>query len=306
MPHPAEPSHHPVVGVALKLASIVFLAGMAASVKALGDAIPAGQTIFFRGLISMLILALVARLSEGLHLLKTRNWRAHAARSLAGSASMFCWFAALTMIPLAQMTAISFTIPLFLTVLAMVFLGERIHAYRWTALAVGFAGVILIVAPELTAGGGSTAGVAIGLTAAVLGAFAQMFLRRMSVHEHALTITFYFSMTSTVFALATAAFGGWPAPTPRQWLLIGLVGLLGTFGQLLMSYSYRYAEASLVAPLDYTGLLFAVAFGFYLFDEIPHLSTWVGAPLVIVAGCIIIWRQYATLRAIRAAAELAP
>lgn len=290
----------------LKLASVVLLAGMAACVKQLGSAIPAGQTIFFRGLISMLVIAVVAWRGAGLSLLKTRNWRAHASRSLAGTVSMFCWFTALTMIPLAQMTAISFTIPLFLTVLAMLFLGERIHAYRWTALGIGFAGVMVIVGPQLSAGGGNALGTGIGVAAAVFAAFALMFLRHMSAHEHALTITFYFFLTSTVFAAATALFGGWPTPTGTQWLVIGLTGLFGVFGQLLMTYSYHYAEASLIAPLDYVGLLIAVAIGFYLFDEIPHVATWIGAPLVIVAGCIIIWREYAKLRAIRSTPRIAP
>jgi len=299
-------SHHPVLGIAFRLASVLCLSGMVGFVKYLGSAVPAGQTIFFRGLISMLVIAIVAWRGEGLQLLKTRNWRAHAARSLAGSGAMFCWFVALTLIPLAEMTAISFTIPLFLTVLAMVFLGERIHAYRWTALGVGFAGVLIIVGPELTEGSGSALGVGIGMVAAVLAAFAQMFLRRMSGHEHVLTITFYFFLTSTVFAMFTAVFGGWPLPTAAQWLLIGSIGIFGVLGQLLMTYAYRYAEASLVAPLDYVNMLIAIAIGFYVFGEIPPVSTWIGAPLVIGAGGIILWREYANLKRIRSTQRVVP
>jgi len=204
------------------------------------------------------------------------------------------------------MTAISFTIPLFLTVLAMLFLGERIHWYRWTALGIGFAGVLVIVGPQLTLAGGSALGAGIGLTAAITAAFALMFLRRMSTHEHVLTITFYFFLTSAAFAVLTALFGGWPAPTPLQWFMIGLTGIFGVLGQLTMSYSYRYAEASLVAPIDYVNMLVAVAIGFYLFGEVPHVSTWIGAPLVIAAGGIILWREYAKLRAIRSALRIAP
>lgn len=293
-----------VLGVGLKLASVFCLASMAACVKYLGPEVPPGQVVFFRGCISMFVIAVVAWRGEGLALLRTRNWRAHAARSLAGSLSMFCWFISLTLIPLAEMTAISFTIPLFLTVLALVFLGERIHAYRWTALAVGFAGVLVIVAPDLLAREGSGPGVGIAVVAAVLAAFALMFLRRMSVAEHALTITFYFFLTSTVLALATLTLEPWPMPTREQLVVLGLVGVFGVLGQLLMTYSYRHAEASLVAPLDYVTLLFAVAIGYYVFGEIPHLSTWIGAPLVIAAGGIILWREYAQLRRIRSASPL--
>ena len=207
-------SQHPLLGVGLKLVSVFSLSSMAACVKYLGPSIPAGQVVFFRGIVSIAVVAAVASRTGGLRLLRTRNWRAHASRSLCGSLSMFCWFASLSLIPLAQMTTISFTIPLFLTVLALVFLGEHIRWYRWTALAIGFAGVIVIVSPDLVTPGGSALGVGIAMTAAVLAAFAQMFVRRMSAHEHALTITFWFFVTSTTLALATLAFGPWPWPTP--------------------------------------------------------------------------------------------
>jgi drug/metabolite transporter (DMT)-like permease len=188
----------------------------------------------------------------------------------------------------------------------MVILRERIHGYRWTALAVGFAGVVIIVGPELIAGQGSSLGVGIALMAAILAAFALMFLRRMSGQEHALTITFYFFLTSTVLATLTLLLGPWPAPTRQQWVLLMLTGLFGVLGQLAMTYSYRYAEASLVAPLDYLNMLVAVAIGFYVFDEIPYVSTWIGAPLVIAAGGIILWREYAMFRRVRSAGRLEP
>lgn len=264
---------------------------MGACVKHLGAAIPSGETIFVRGVISIVVLTFVAWRLEGLHVLKTSNLRSHALRSLSGTASMFCWFTALTLIPLADFTAISFTAPLFLTVLVMVFLGERIHGYRWSALGIGFAGVLIMVGPQLTLG--SSFGVLVALGAAVFSAIAVTFLRSMSGSggEHAITITFYFSVTNMICAAFTAL-AGWPMPTGEQWLFIGLAGLFGVLGQLLMTYSYRYAEASTVAPLDYANLLLAVIYGYYFFGELPHLSTWIGAPLVIAAGVIILWREY--------------
>lgn len=302
----SDDSHHAVLGIGLKLASVLCLAAMAACVKYLGSAIPAGQVVFFRGMISMLVIALVAWRSEGLQVLKTKNWRAHGARSVFGAVSMFCWFVSLTMIPLAEMMAISFTVPLFLTVLAMVFLREQIHAYRWTALAVGFAGVIVMVGPDLVSGSGRPLGVSIALAAAILAAFALMFLRRMSGQENALTITFYFFLTSSVIALATLSFGSWPLPTGPQLILLAMIGVFGVMGQLAMTYTYRYAEASLVAPLDYVNMLVAIAIGFYVFGEVPHLSTWIGAPLVIAAGGIILWREYVRFRRIRSASRIEP
>ena len=117
------------------------------------------------------------------------------------------------------------------------------------------------------------------------------FLRKMSGNEHALTITFYFSLTFTVCAVVTAA-QGWPVPTGMQWLLIFGAGLFGVSGQLLMTYSYRYAQASTIAPLDYTSLIMAVILGIVFFDEIPNESVWIGAPLVVTSGLIILWREY--------------
>ena len=307
MPTVSASAHDPrraLTGVGFKLFSVLCLMAMAASVKALGGAVPAGQIVFFRGLVAMAVIAGLAWRTGGFRLLTTRNWRAHAARSLAGSLSMFCWFISLTMIPLAEMSAISFTVPLFVTLLALAFLGERIHAYRWTALAVGFAGVLVIVGPDLFASESAALGKGIGLLAAVLAAFALMFLRRMSGSEHALTITFYFFVTSTLLALLTLPFWPWPMPAGGQWLLLGMTGVFGVLGQLAMTWSYHYAEASLIAPLDYLNLLVATAIGFYVFGEVPQASTWVGAPLVIAAGAIILWREYRNLPRDRGAEPL--
>jgi drug/metabolite transporter (DMT)-like permease len=290
----AATSHHhrPVLGVLLKLSSVALLSCLAACVKYLGGAIPTGQLIFVRGVFSVIVLALIAWRIDGLKILRTEKLASHAVRSLSGTASMFCWFTALALIPLADFTAISFTAPMFLTVLAMLFLGERIHVYRWSALAIGFAGVLITIGPHLTFGGGST-GVLLALGAAVFSALAMAALRGMSGSggEHPLAITFYFSLTTVVCSAVTAV-AGWPMPTPRQWLFIGIAATFGVFGQLLMTMSYRYAEASTLAPLDYTNLLLAVSLGYYFFGEVPHWSMWIGAPLVIAAGLIILWREY--------------
>jgi drug/metabolite transporter (DMT)-like permease len=281
----------PVLGIALKLASVVVFAGMTVCIKLLGRDIPAGQTIFVRGLISISVIALISWSTGRLHLLKTDNWRSHALRSLCGTVSMFCLFVALTMIPLADLTAISFTTPLFLTVLAMAILGERIHRFRWTALGIGFVGVLVTIGPHLSFTHGASAGVLVALASAIFSAFALMFLRRMSGGEHAITITFYFSLTFMVCAALTAL-QGWPLPTASQWLLIAGAGLFGVVGQLLMTYSYRYAEASTIAPLDYSNMIMAIVLGYLFFDEVPTLSVWVGAPLILGAGLIILWREY--------------
>lgn len=247
--------------------------------------------MFFRGLIATLVLIALSWRRGELGLLATGNWRAHAARSLFGTASMWGWFIALTLLPFADLTAITFTSPLFITVLAMLFLNERIHGFRWTALVVGFIGVLIMIGPHLTLGAGASIGVWIALGTSVLSALAMLFLRSMSGREHAITITFYFSLT-TMAVSAISAFWGWPAPSASQWLLIIAVGVLGAIGQLLLSYSYRYAEASTLAPLDYANLVYATVIGYFLFGELPGWSTWLGAPLVVASGLLILWREY--------------
>src|SRR5690606_5086047 len=161
-----------------------------------------------------------------------QNWRSHALRSLSGTISMFCLFTALTLIPFADVTAITFTAPMFLTLLAMLFLGERIHWFRWTALAIGFLGVVIMIGPHFSFGSGSSIGVLLAIGAAVFSALAMMFLRGMSGGggEHAITITFYFSLTAMACAALTAL-GGWPMPTAQQWLAILGAGFLGVLGQ---------------------------------------------------------------------------
>lgn len=264
---------------------------MTLCVKLLGQETPSGQTIFARGVISVVVIALIAWRTNRLHLLKTNNWRGHALRSLSGTASMFFLFAAVTMIPLADVTAITYTAPMFITLLAMIFLGERIHRYRWTALILGFVGVLIMIGPHLTFGAASSLGSLAALGAAMTAAVALTSLRAMSGGEHAITITFYFSLTFMVCAALTAI-QGWPMPTPEQLILIVLAGLFGVFGQLLMTYSYRYAEASTIAPLEYTSMIMAIILGYLFFGEIPNLSVWIGAPLVIGAGLIVLWREH--------------
>jgi drug/metabolite transporter (DMT)-like permease len=301
-PGAASARHRPVLGIALKIASLVLFSGMTLCVKLLGPETPSGQIIFVRGVISVIVLALIAWRTNRLHLLKTSNWRGHALRSVSGTISMFFLFAAITMIPLADATAITYTSPMFITVLAMIFLGERIHRFRWTALIVGFVGALIMIGPNLSFGTASSLGSLAALGAALFAAFAMTSLRAMSGAEHAITITFYFSLTFMAGAALTAL-AGWPLPTATQSALIILAGLFGVFGQLLMTYSYRYAEASTIAPLEYTSMIMAIAWGYLFFHEVPRSSIWLGAPLVIAAGLIVLWREHRLKKQISSASS---
>ena len=204
---------------------------------------------------------------------------------------MFLWFVALTQAPIADVTAVTYMAPIFLTLLATLLLGERFRAHRWTAVAVGCAGAVIMISPYLSWNARHSSGITLAMGSALLSAFALMFLRGMSRVEHPITITFYFSLTTLAGAAVTALWG-WPMPSARQWAVIGLIGVLGTAAQLLQTIAYRHAEASIIAPLEYSSMIVIVLLGYFLFDEVPGSSIWIGAPLVIAAGLLILWREY--------------
>lgn len=283
--------HRPMYGILLKLMAVVCLSATAAGVKYLGQEIPAGQTIFVRSLIAAATMALLAFSAGKMHLLTTSNWRSHALRSTAGAGGMFLWFVALAQAPIADVTAVTYMAPIFLTLLATLLLGERFRAHRWTAVAIGCAGAVIMISPYLTWNTRHSFGIALAMGSALSSAFAMMFLRGMSRIEHPITITFYFSLTTLAGAAITALWG-WPMPGARQWAVIGLIGMLGTAAQLLQTIAYRHAEASIIAPLEYSSMIVIVLLGYFLFDEIPGPSIWIGAPLVIAAGLLILWREY--------------
>jgi drug/metabolite transporter (DMT)-like permease len=283
--------HRPMFGILLKLLAVLFLSTMAAAVKYLGQDVPVGQTIFVRSLIAAATMALIAFSSGRMHLLTTGNWRSHALRSSAGAGGMFLWFLALSQAPIADVTAVTYMTPIFLTLLATLLLGERFRVHRGTAIAIGCTGAVIMISPYLSLNARDSVGIALAMGSALLSAFAMMFLRGMSRIEHPITITFYFSLTTLAGAAITALWG-WPLPSARQWALIMLIGVLGTAAQLLQTIAYRYAEASIIAPLEYSSMIVIVLLGYFLFDEIPGRSIWIGAPLVMAAGLLILWREY--------------
>jgi drug/metabolite transporter (DMT)-like permease len=280
----------PLAGIVCKSMAMLMFSLMFAAIRWLGPHFPIGEMVFFRTLLGIPVVVLVAYRSGGLYLLATKRIDSHALRSIAGAISMFCNFTAYTLLPLADATAIGFAAPLFVVVLAALMLRESVHVYRWSAVAIGFIGVLIIVGPEAQMARSTVIGAAFALTGAALAALAMIFLRRMSAHEHPTTIAFYFMATTCVISLFTLPFG-WNVPTGQEALILGLTGLSGGIGQLFLSFSYRYSEASMLAPFDYTAMIWAVALGYFLFGELPMPQVWMGAAVVVAAGLLIIWRE---------------
>jgi drug/metabolite transporter (DMT)-like permease len=287
-------SSRPLLGIALKVAATFVFMLMAAIARHLGDAIPVGQVVFFRSTFAFVpIVAFMAIAGHGVEALKTKRPLLHARRAASGVLAMFTYFGALTYLPLADVTAISFASPLMVVVLAAIFLGETVRLYRWSAVAVGFAGVMIMISPHLGDGfseGSAGAGIALAVANTGLVALTVVFIRMMSGTESALAIAFYFQLTCSVVSLMTLPFA-WATPSPWQLLLLIMLGVLGGTGQLFMTNGYRFAQASTLANFDYVAMVWAILFGWLFFAELPAGAVYLGAAIVIGSGLFIVWRE---------------
>ncbi|MCP4315189.1 MAG: DMT family transporter [Hyphomicrobiales bacterium] len=287
-----------LTGIALKVASVTVFVAMATCIKAAGEGVPAGQIVFFRSLFAMVpVLAYLAARRQLYTAFKTKNLLSHFWRGLVGVSAMACGFYGLTHLPLPDAIALGYAKPLVMVVLASIFLGETIRIYRWSAVIVGFFGVLIISWPLLSIFDGDfwqstqTLGVMASLTSAVLAAFAMILVRRLVVTEKTPTIVLYFSLSAMLVSLATLPFG-WVALDTASLVLLMCAGLLGGIAQIMLTQSYRYAEVSTIAPFEYTSIILGIMIGFFVFGNIPQWSMLVGTAIVAGAGLFIIVREH--------------
>ena len=290
---PASPAR----AITLKLASVFLFVVMASLIKAASDEVPPGEAVFFRSAFAIPIIVgwLWARgdLRTGF---RTVDPMGHVWRGVVGTMAMGCFFAGLAILPLYEVKAIQYAMPLFVVILAAILLGERIRLVRISAVAFGMAGVLMILWPRLTAFGldGVDPRLAVGalivLTGSVCGATAQIFIRKLVRTEETSSIVFWFSLTATVLSLLTLPFG-WTVPGGEALACLVGSGLIGGVGQILLTSAYRYADAGIVAPFEYASMLFAVAIGWAVFDEVPTVEMLAGAALVIAGGLAIVLRE---------------
>jgi drug/metabolite transporter (DMT)-like permease len=287
----------PMRGIALKLASVLVFIVMASMIKATTSHVPAGQAVFFRSLFAIpVIVAWLAFRHELGTGLKTGNPMGHVWRGVVGTMAMGLGFAGLGYLPLPEVTAIGYAAPLLTVVFAAMFLGEEVRVFRISAVILGLIGVLIVLAPRLSIVSDDAAGMAeafgamLVLGGAVFAALAQVFVRKLVNTEATSAIVFYFSLTATLLSLVTLPFG-WVWPTATEAAILVGAGLLGGLGQILLTSSYREADASLVAPFDYASMLFALTIGYFVFAEVPTLPMLGGAALIVTAGILIIWRE---------------
>jgi len=272
-------------GALWMLVSAVFFSGMAFLIKSLGQQLEVSVITFFRALFGFLCVLPFA-LGRGIGSVKTQRLPLHLFRATVGAAAMSCGFYALTKIPLADAVAISFTRPLFLIVLAVMFLGEVVRIRRWSATLVGFLGVVVMVRPSADLEAASL----IALTATFLVAIATVCVKKLSTSETPAVMLFYFGIVSSIVTAVPAAMY-WRTPSATELAAMFLIGALAATGQFCMIRSLTVGEATAVAPLDYTRLLFAAVIGYFFFAETPDVWTWVGAGIVISASVYIAQRE---------------
>ena len=287
----------PLRGIILKICSVLVFIVMSSLIKTTAQHVPAGQAVFFRSLFAIPVIVVWLALRKELRTgFQTPNPAGHVWRGLMGTLAMGFGFAGLAYLPLPEVTAIGYTAPLLVVVFAAMFLGEEVRLFRISAVGLGLVGVLIVLSPRLSIVSGDTAshreafGALLVLFGAVCAALAQVFVRKLVQTERTPAIVFYFSLTATVLSLATIPFG-WVMPTLTEGLILTAAGLLGGVGQILLTSSYREADASLVAPFDYASMIFALLIGYFVFAEVPTWTMLAGAAIVIAAGVLIIWRE---------------
>ena len=286
----------PMRGILYKLCSVVCFILMASMIKVTADHVPPGQTVFFRSFFAMPVtLIWLGILGDLRHGLKISAPMGHVWRGVLGTLAMGLGFAGLGYLPLPEVTAIGYTAPLLVVVFGAMFLGEDVRLFRISAVVLGMIGVLIVLSPRLTVMPGTgdsaaTLGAMLVLGGAVFAALAQVLVRKLVLVEKTSAIVFYFSLTATVLSLVTLPFG-WVVPTKVEAALLVMTGLLGGVGQILLTASYREADVSVVAPFDYASMLFALAIGYWVFDEVPTQTMLIGAAIVVTAGVLIILRE---------------
>ncbi len=248
---------------------------------------PIGQVLFFRGFFGIVFYLFVIPRDRLHNFYVTKRARLHFLRCLSGLIALISIFIALRSLPLATVVSISFAAPIFTTIFSIFLLSEKVGLYRWLAVLVGFVGIIVITEPGI-----SSLNIyyvfpiifCLGLS------YVAIAIRQLSTSEPVWLISFYFSLSIMLLSFFTIP-QGWIMPDFNDFLLLSMIGIFGGVANLWLSQSYKYSEVSLVTPLKYLALVFAIIFGYLIWGEIPTLKTLFGASLVIISTMIIFRRE---------------
>ena len=251
------------------------------------DTYPLGEVLFFRGFFGVLFYFFIIPKQRVKNFYYTKRAGLHFLRCVFGLIALIAIFIALRNLPLATVVSISFAAPIFTTIFSIFFLSEKVGFYRWLAVFVGFFGIIIITEP-----GFSSLNIyyiypiifCLGLS------YVAIAIRQLSTTEPVWLISLNFSAAITIVSLFTVPFG-WIMPNVQDFFLLSLIGVFGGVANLWLSQSYKFSEVSLVTPLKYLALVFAIIFGYFIWDEVPTIKTLSGALLVIISSIIIFRRE---------------
>lgn len=282
--------HRPFLALTLRLLSAATFSVMFLVVKLAGEAgVEVGEIVFWRQAISAPALGLwLAMQPGGFARLRTQRLGAHALRAVVGMCNMAIIFTATALLPLAEMTTLGFTTALFAVLIGAMVLGERIGPWRWAAVLLGFAGVLVIAQP-----GGhhvDPLGATLALASSLVLVMINHQIRDLSTTEEPMTIVFWFGVFGLLIGAVALPFSITPHDS-YEWLLMLGLGITGLLGQMFLTGSLRYAPVSTVIVMDYSTLIWAALLGWAVFGQLPSDATWLGAPLIIGAGLVIAWRE---------------
>lgn len=289
-PGPVLARQRPTLALLLRLGAALTLATMFALVK-LGheQGLALSHMLLIRQAASIPILCAWLALTTGFGVMRTRRLGGHFKRSLYGVTGMVLNFLAPILLPLAVSTTFSFTAPIFAVILSALVLREHVGRWRWAAVLLGFAGVVVVASP----GGGAeipATGALVAIGAAFMVALVSIQIRDLAQTENSVVIVLYFSLFTVPLLFVWSLFDGWTGNPADFAILIG-IGVAGTLAQVLLTLALRFGQVASVIVMDYVSLIAAAFYGWYLFDNLPPASLWLGAPLIIAAGVIIVVRE---------------
>ncbi|MDC1337865.1 DMT family transporter [Pelagibacteraceae bacterium] len=248
---------------------------------------PTGEVLFFRGFFGLLPTYFLIPKNKLKTFYTTERSKEHLFRCLMGLMALIAIVVALRELPLAVVVSLSYAAPLFITVLSIFLLSEKVGVFRWLAVIIGFAGVIIIAEPGFK---GMNYLYFLPLIFCIGMAFVTIMIRKLSTTEPIWLISIFFTITISIAGLATIPMG-WKMPNFQDFILLALIGVTGGSANLFLTQSYKLSEVSLVAPLKYLALVFAIFFGYFIWNEIPTIKTLIGASLVVLASLIIFRRE---------------
>ena len=283
----------PFRAIGLMVASVFFMNLNNALLKWLSGMYPASQIIFMRSVVMILIVLLIVPLFSSLSTLKPSNNSGHWYRGVLNLLNGIFFILAVTYLPLAETVALTFAAPLFLTALAIPFLGERVGWRRWMAVSLGFLGILIVARPI---GGTSQLAMVFPLLAALTGAMRDIVTRKLTAKEGSLSIFFTSSLISVVGSIPASLMDlepfKWVMPGLYDTVLVFLTGLCVAAGHYLMIETFRFAEAKIVAPFRYTGIVWATILGFIVWGQLPDKFAILGVLIIIISGLYILHRQH--------------